>query len=233
MKPRALHERIRQDIEARIMSGAWAVGHRIPYEHELMAAYGCSRMTVNKALSTLAGRGLLDSRKRAGTFVAAPRGHRAALDIPDIAAAIAAEGRSHRIGLIARAEREAEPADRQQLAMPNGRVLALTCLHRADQRPFALEQRLINLELVPAARTVDFARESPGAWLLAHVPWSDARHRICAIAADRATADRLGLVLGAPCLAVERWTWRGEQRITYVRQLYPGERHTLEAGFLE
>ena len=49
-----LHQRIRDDIEARIMSGDWPPGHRIPFEHELMAEYGCSRMTVNKVLSTLA-----------------------------------------------------------------------------------------------------------------------------------------------------------------------------------
>ena len=49
----AIHARIRRDIEARIMSGEWAPGTRIPYEHQLMASYGCSRMTVNRALRTL------------------------------------------------------------------------------------------------------------------------------------------------------------------------------------
>lgn len=51
-----LHQRIRADIGERIRSGAWSPGHRIPFEHELMAQYGCSRMTVNKALSPLAER---------------------------------------------------------------------------------------------------------------------------------------------------------------------------------
>ena len=183
MKPAALHDRIRQDIEERIMSGAWGVGHRIPYEHELMAEYGCSRMTVNKALSALAERGLLDSRKRAGTFVSAPRVHRAALEIPEISAEIRAQGKAYRLGLIARTEREADAGDRELLAIAGGRVLALTCLHRADDRPFALEERLINLTEVAAARDVDFTVESPGAWLLGHGPWTDARHRIRAIAA--------------------------------------------------
>lgn len=232
MKPPALHDRIRQDIEVRIMSGAWGVGHRIPYEHELMAEYGCSRMTVNKALSALAERGLLDSRKRAGTFVSAPRVHRAALEIPEISAEIRTQGKVYRLGMIARTEREADAGDRELLAIAGGRVLALTCLHRADDRPFALEERLINLTEVSAARDVDFAVESPGAWLLGHVPWTDARHRIRAIAAKRPVAERLGLALGAACLSVERWTWRTEARITYVRQIYPGERYELAASFL-
>ena len=49
----ALYQRIRNDLEARIMSGAWPPGHRVPFEHELMETYSCSRMTVNKVLSAL------------------------------------------------------------------------------------------------------------------------------------------------------------------------------------
>ena len=57
MKP--LHQQIRDDIERLIRSGALQPGQRIPFEHELMAQYGVSRMTVNKALSEFAHRGWL------------------------------------------------------------------------------------------------------------------------------------------------------------------------------
>ncbi|HAF43271.1 MAG TPA: histidine utilization repressor [Sphingobium sp.] len=231
MKPASLHDRIRQDIESRIMSGAWEAGHRIPPEHALMADYDCSRMTVNKAISALVERGLIERRKRAGSFVAAPTVHRAAIDIPDIAAEIEGQGRSHGLVMLDQADREAEAADRALLAMAGGRVLALTCLHRADGAPFALEERLINLAMVPAARTIDFTRESPGRWLLGHVPWTDARHRITAIAATPVIAGNLDLEAGAPCLSIERWTWRTAERITYVRQIYPGS-HALTARFI-
>src|SRR3712207_5211640 len=78
-----LHQRIRDDIEARIMSGEWPPGYRIPFEHELMAEYGCSRMTVNKVLSTLAANGLITRRRRAGTVVAEPSSQQAVLQIQD------------------------------------------------------------------------------------------------------------------------------------------------------
>ena len=116
--------------------------------------------------------------------------------------------------------------------MATGKLLAITCLHRADDKPFAFEERLINLEEVPDARDADFSDEGPGTWLLGHVPWTDARHRIRAIAATRPVAERLGLAVGSACLCVERWTWRTEQRITYVRLIYPGERYELTASFL-
>ena len=51
-----LHRRIRSDIAERILSGEWPPGFRIPFEHELMADYDCSRMTVSKALAPLAER---------------------------------------------------------------------------------------------------------------------------------------------------------------------------------
>lgn len=213
------------------MSGAWAPGHRVPPEHELMADYGCSRMTVNKALSALADRGLIERRKRAGSFVALPTMHRATLDIPDISAEVEGLGQRHRLEIVSRIERDATAEDRAQLAMDRGAVLMLRAVHRADDAPFALEERLINLTLVPVAREIDFVRDSPGRWLLGHVPWTDAKHRITAAAATAETSSLLGMAGGAPCLVVERWTWRTAERITYVRQTYPGD-HELTARFI-
>ena len=54
--------RIRGDIEARIHSGEWKPGYRIPFEHELVTMYGCSRATVSKALGGLAKDGLVNAK---------------------------------------------------------------------------------------------------------------------------------------------------------------------------
>src|SRR5580704_5603686 len=67
-----LHERIRAEIEEQILTGAWRPGHRIPYEHELTAQFGCARMTVNKAIASLVDAGLIVRRRRVGSFVAQP-----------------------------------------------------------------------------------------------------------------------------------------------------------------
>lgn len=227
----ALHARIRRDIESRIMSGEWRPGHRIPTEHQWMERYGCSRMTVNKALRALVQSGLLESRKRAGTFVAAPRFHRAALEIPDIRAEVEGQGLAYRLDLIRCDRRMAGPEDTALLRVSDGELLALECRHFADDLPYALEYRLINLAAVPEAGQVDFSVEPPGSWLLGHVPWTEAEHRITAINADPVTAQSLHVPENAACVALERWTWRGEERITYARQLYPGDRYALVAHF--
>jgi GntR family histidine utilization transcriptional repressor len=227
-----LHQRIRTEIEGRILSGEWEPGHRIPFEHEIMAQYGCARMTVSKALSALADAGLIVRRKRAGSFVARPRLHSMVLDIPDIQSEIIARGDAYGFRLLQRQVRrtQASAPDEVELA-GGGEVLVLRGLHMANDRPFALEDRLINVSAAPDAADVDFAEVSPGAWLLQHVAWTEAENRISAVAADSRMAQQLMIEPGAACLAVERRTWRGSDRITKVRQVFPGEAYDLIARF--
>lgn len=228
----ALHKRIRADISERILSGAWPPGHRVPSEHELMVEYGCSRMTVNKALGPLAESGLIVRRRKAGSFVSRPRIHSVVLDIPDIASEVVARGEPYGYELLSREARTATPRDAEDLGLERrAEVLALRCLHRASGRPFALEDRLINLTAAPEARDVDFAQASPGSWLLGHVPWTEAEHRISAANVPKATAAILGIEPAAACLVLERQTWRGDDRITHVRLVFPGEAYELVARF--
>ena len=227
-----LYKQIRLDIERRILTGEWPPGHRIPFEHELMEHYGCARMTVSKALSELSQADLIERRRRAGTFVRRPKFLSAVLTIPDIRAEITALGRNYGYQLIQRSHRSANAADRERLGVrKTGKVVAISCRHSADGVPFAIEDRLIDLDAVPEAANADFAIEPPGTWLLHHVPWTEAEHSISAIAADDATAAALELAVGAPCLVIERHTWRSSRTLTAVRLIYPGESHRLVARF--
>lgn len=227
-----LHRRIREDISRRILSGAWPPGWRVPSEHELMAEYGCSRMTVNKALAPLAESGLIVRRRRAGSFVSRPRIHSVVLDIPDIQAEITGRGEPYGYELLSSRTRPATPQEAAELALPAPvRILALRCLHRASGRPFALEERLINLEAAPDAEAADFAAVPPGSWLLGHVPWTQAEHRISAVNVSRTTAGLLAIEPSAACLMLERRTWRGDDSITHVRLTFPGDAYDLVARF--
>ena len=228
----ALHQRIRADISDAILSGAWPPGHRVPAEHALMAQYGCSRMTVNKALAPLAESGLIVRRRRAGSFVARPRIHSVVLDIPDIQAEVTARGEAYGYELLSRAARTATAGEAAALELAGrAQVLALRCLHRAGGRPFAFEERLINLAAAPEAEGVDFAAAPPGGWLLGHVPWTEAEHRISAAHPPPPAAHALELPGTAACLVLERRTWRGADKITWVRLTFPGDAYDLVARF--
>jgi GntR family histidine utilization transcriptional repressor len=228
-----LHQRIRDDIEGRIMSGEWPPGHRIPFEHELMAQYGCSRMTVNKVLSTLAANGLITRRRRTGSVVAVPSTERAVLEIQDFALEAARTGTIYRFEVQRRAIEPLDIAAAQRIGLPAGaEMLCINTLHLMDEVPGAYEQRLINLAAVPEARDERFEDDvPPGTWLLRRVPWTDAEHVIRAVNADTALAKRLQTEIGAACLMLERRTWQAGAFITEARITYPGDRHHLVGRF--
>jgi GntR family histidine utilization transcriptional repressor len=228
----ALHTRISGDLAERIRSGEWPPGRRIPFEHELTAQYGCARATASKAVQALAEAGLVERRRRAGTFVAGPRIQTAVLEIPELQAEVSRRGQVYGYDLIARRIRPRNRRDPEEaMLIGGGDVLELRCLHRANGRPLAIEDRLIRIGAAPRAVDVDFAIVSPGAWLLANVPWSTAEHRIGAVAADAACAEALDVPVGAACLSLRRWTWRNGAGITAARQQFVANAFELVAHF--
>ena len=232
MTATSLHQRIRTDLERKILSGDWPPGHQIPFEHVLMVQYGCARMTVNKAISALVAAGLIVRRRHVGSFVAQPPIQSAVLHIPDLQADIIAQGKDYDYELLSRQRRARADAiiDDPDFLIDTA-VLVLKSRHLANSCPFALEQRLISLDAVPDAETTNFTQTPPGAWLLAQVPWTRAAHQISAINATAPIAKALAIPKGAACILVERRTWRAGTPITYVRQIFPGKTYRLTAYF--
>lgn len=71
-----LYDRVAKEVAARIRSGEFAIGERLPSERELALAYGVSRPTVREAVFALELDGLVEVRKGVGVFAIArsPRG---------------------------------------------------------------------------------------------------------------------------------------------------------------
>ncbi|MBP2561722.1 GntR family histidine utilization transcriptional repressor [Neorhizobium galegae] len=231
-KEATLHHRILSDIEGRIVSGEWPPGYRLPFEVDLAVQYGCSRMTANKVLTHLARAGLIERRKKSGSFVAQPATQAAVLEIHSIEAEVRSLKLPYSYRLEKRFQREASPIDRQHLELSGAAsVLDLVCLHHAGERPFCLEERLINLATVPEATGEDFSKSAPGTWLISQIPWSTAEHRIYALSADAQVSKTLDIPRGAACLVIERRTWGSNGPVTFVRFTYPGDRHALVARF--
>ncbi len=227
-----LHQRILNDIEGRIVSGEWPPGHRIPFELELTKQYDCSRMTVNKVLTQLAKAGLIERRRKSGSFVTRPQAQSAVLEIHDIKAEVQSLGLPYAFTLSKRVERKAKAEDVRRLEVEQSSpMLEATCVHLAGGRPFCLEERLISLATVPEAAAADFSVIAPGAWLIEQIPWSAAEHRIHAIAAGTDEAAALDIPRNTACLVVERRTWSNTGPVTHVRFTYPGDRHALVARF--
>ncbi|MEQ8312148.1 MAG: UTRA domain-containing protein [Sphingopyxis sp.] len=217
--------RIREEITAAIRSGEWRPGDRVPTEQELAQRYGCARATVSKALGELAAAGLVERRRKAGTFVAHPPVHSAVMAVPDLAELIAARGETYDWVL------NSTKVERTREAPCPPPALRIEGVHFAAGEPFALETRFIALGEVPGAAAADFAVEAPGTWLLGHIPWTEARHVIRAVTPARGEAARLKVAARAACLELDRTTWRAGRVVTHVRQLFRGDRFDLIAEF--
>ena len=206
---------IRRALAQAVLSGEWAAGTRIPSELVLTGHYQTSRMTVNKAIQSLASEGLVARRPRIGTIVTGRARERPVLEIWDAADAVRREGGHYGYRLL-----ECETVASGLDGLPSIRIL---CLHLSDGRPFQLEERLVNRAAAPALACGLLRDVSPGQWLLANVPWTDARHSITARRAGPTIAEHLALEEGAACLLVERRTWNDDTPVTLGRFWYPGD----------
>lgn len=223
-----LHERIFRDMEEEILSGRLSPGRTIPSEADLMARYDCSRMTVYKAMSRLSVRGLITRKRGFGSVVSKPQFEHAVLEIHDFIKEAERHGHLYEYELLSREISGITPAEARRLQLP-GRtsVLRLRCLHRINNLPIAIENRLINLLAVPQAAEEPFDTVPPGTWLLQKVPWTEAEHSIRASSADRNTARLLELAPSAACLVLNRVTWHLGVPVTDVQLTHAGERYQL------
>ena len=228
----SLHDQILEALRDKIISGQWPPGHRIPSEVELTETFRCSRMTVNKALTQLAQGGLIERRRKAGSFVARPRAQSAIMHIQSIPEEVQGLGLPYRFEISRRRVRGFKVDDASRLGeWPDLRLLDVTTVHFAGAQPFCLEERLINLAIAPQAEEEPFSELPPGSWLIATTAWTDAEHRIRSEAVDDKRAIALGLSRGAPVLVIERRTWRAAVPVTHVRLTYPGNAREVVAQF--
>lgn len=74
-KPRPpVGQRIIKELESAIVGGDLDAGKRLPTEGELARKYGASRAAVREAVQVLKARGLVESRRGSGSYVAADAG---------------------------------------------------------------------------------------------------------------------------------------------------------------
>ena len=225
-------QQIRRALANPIVTGAWPPGTRIPTEAALTRSFHTSRMTVGRAMQSLAGEGLVQRRRGIGTIVAESALERPVFEIWDIADIITRSGCAYEYRLLECRKLEHDAERRQLLGVPSRTpVLWIRCLHLCNDKPFQLEERLINTDAAPSINCRSFEAQGPGRWLLAHVTWTDAEHKISAHEAPEEIAEYLQLRPQAACLVVERRTWNHGAPVTHARLWHPGSSHHLVGHF--
>ena len=107
--PQPLYQQIKKHILSQIDGGTWPVNHRLPSEHELVAQFGFSRMTINRALRELTDEGRLIRLQGVGTFVAPPKTQSALFEVHSIADEIHKRGHQHHCRVLRSETGQANP----------------------------------------------------------------------------------------------------------------------------
>lgn len=156
-----LHSIVASRAEARIRSGEWAPGTRLPPERELCRVLDISRATLRQALAELEQRGLISRHQGRGTFVTRPPVAAELGGYFSVVAALRARGMRLSTKVLAV---EVEAASRQ-LALdlacqPGDTLLRLDRLRSVDAAPLMLESTWLPLARFPRLEAMEFGDRS-------------------------------------------------------------------------
>ncbi|MBM1218595.1 GntR family transcriptional regulator [Ponticoccus sp. SC2-23] len=153
----ALHQEVRDILARLIETGALAPGDRLPSERQLTDLSGMSRVTIRKALTTLAEQGLVEQRQGAGTFVAATKtNQRAIMPVVSLSDELRDKGQVSRTIWLHREITRASYREMTvlELAEPE-RIARLERLRLVDERPLSTERSLFRTSALPDLSTLD------------------------------------------------------------------------------
>lgn len=228
----APYARVKQHLKQGLAEGRWPPGALMPSEAELVAQFGVSRMTVNRAIRELQGEGLVDRVQGAGTFAAALHRVSSTLRLRDLHEEIAARGHRHRAQVHLQREERASRALAAQLGLaPGATVFHTVIVHFENDQALQCEDRVVNPACAPDYLAQDYTRTTPTHYLFEATALWRARYTIEAALPTALEARLLGIERGAPCLVIERRTYTRDAAITIGRLVHPGSIYTIEGEF--
>ncbi len=218
----ALYQQVKDFVIHQIQDGSLRPGDRLPSEHELVAKFGMSRMTVNRALRELAEQGRIFRIAGVGSFVSEHKPQSTLLRIANLASEIRQRGHDYRCEMIV-VQRVAAPLEvAAALDVRTGEsVYHSVCVHYEDNVAIQLEDRYVNPRVAPDFVHQDFCKQQPSEYLVCNVPFDEIEHVVDAVLPTAEQALRLQMDPSQPCLMLTRRTWTHGVPVTLVRCLHP------------
>jgi GntR family transcriptional regulator len=159
--PVPLHHQVYLDLRSAIDTGEWRPGDLLPPERQLAGRYGCSLITVRRALGELAREGRLERTRGRGTTVLPPRIERDFGGTMSFTEEMQDRGLDPETRLIAaRPESAGEVVAAALRIEPGSPTLYLERLRAAGGEPLLLEQVHLPAELFPGLLASDLEHGS-------------------------------------------------------------------------
>jgi|SRR5947209_3816170 len=224
-----VYKKIQSAIRTRIESLELQPGDSVPSERELARIHKVSLMTARHALAGLEREGLVERRRGAGTFVAAPKIHfNKLMSYTEQMSSRGLNPRS-RVLVAKIVEHHVEVAAR--LGLPASSALVkIERLRETGDEPFALETCYLPAKEFSGLTRANLGRTSLFATLQQEfgVELAYADEEVDATTADASVAELLELPKGAPVLRIRQviFSTKGKA-VIYGVGFYRSERHTL------
>jgi GntR family transcriptional regulator len=149
------------DLQAALDAGEWLPGDRLPPERELARRYGCSLITVRRALTELTREGRIERVRGRGTSVLHPRIDRDLGDPRSFRDEMLLRGLDPATRLLAARPESAGASVATALGLEAGSpILYLERLRLAGGEPLLLEQAYLPAERFPGLLASDLEHES-------------------------------------------------------------------------
>ena len=159
--PVPLHHQVYVDLRAALDNGEFKVGERLPPERELARMYGCSLITIRRALDELSREGRLQRSQGRGTFVLAPRLDVGLAEALSFTEEMQVRGLDAETRLIAARPEAASEAVAAALQLdPGSPTLYVERLRLAGGEPLLLEMVHLPAERFPGLLASDLEHQS-------------------------------------------------------------------------
>ncbi len=224
-----IYQQLNQILRGLITSGEYPIGKKFLTEREVGDRYGISRVTANKALSSLVSEGLLEFRKGVGTYV---RGRpldynlRALVSFTDEAVTAGKKPSTTVLEFTRQNSQEAPESVRKLLetAAPD-ELIYVARLRLADALPVILEKRYIVARHCPQLSASDLNLSLYAVWIENyHLQIEGADQTIRAVNINGADAKVLQVREGsAGLLATSLGYLAGRQPLWHESTLYRGD----------
>ena len=229
--PIPLHFQLKNLLEDAIKAGAWGMGDLFPTDKQLMEKYDLSSTTVRRAISELVHDGWLERKPGKGTFI-----RREAIE----------ETLGRLTGFFEEMTRQgfrpsAELIRSAPVTIGNKEIAKYPEIKTFNGQDMYFIEKVQHINGKPIVYLISFWPYHYGKKIAEHdlslegiyqvvnreleIVLTKADQTICAGAADKDIAKRLGVTKGDPVLIMERITYAGEKPVEYSYNVYRGDQY--------
>lgn len=222
-----LYVQVEEALAAAIDRGEFVAGDQLPTEDGLIEQFKVSRITARHAVGNLVARGLAETRRGRGTYVAAARIVQPLTELTGFVEDMLAAGLEASAHVVSTGTETATGVVADQLNMPLGKpVTFIERVRLANGRPVSFDQTYLAADIGSLVAGDDLENE-PIFTLLEQkygIPLIEATYRLEAVGATAHVAAALDTDEASPIFLIERTSFTtGHRPVDYERLHYRGD----------